>query len=166
MKEKKQVLFVMLFIIVIANAQQKNADQPKQNKILPVYPKIIFSYDAEGNQTERKFEWSTTAKVASTPTKETAPTKEIEPKVLSEDVVSYHPNPVKDELLLQWELSQDHSVAAINVFDFKMQLLQSYNNNSKSNSKNISFSNYPGGVYVVVLLYSNGKQKTIKIIKQ
>jgi hypothetical protein len=129
--------------------------------------KIYFSYDGEGNQTERNFVLMSTSKMTNKTTKEiVALNEDVLQKLPVDDGITYYPNPVKDDLFLQWELSQDNAVASIHVYDLNGHLVQSYSNGTRANSQTISFLNYPTGVYAVVLLYSNGKQKSIKIIKQ
>ncbi len=46
------------------------------------------------------------------------------------------------------------------------QLLKTYFGNRKVNFQNIAFHSYPSGVYAAVLLFNNGEQNAIKIIKQ
>ncbi|MFB9110374.1 MULTISPECIES: T9SS type A sorting domain-containing protein [Flavobacterium] len=127
--------------------------------------KITFSYDSlTGNQIVRSLCLNCqTAK----------PAKEIEAitdedliKFSSEDVISYYPNPVKEELYLKWELTNDNSVISIQIVGISGQVLKKYNTNGNINSQNIPFQSYPDGVYIVSLTYKNGEQKTIKIIKK
>ena len=131
--------------------------------------KIIFDYDLAGNQINR--ELCLSANCNGTGYKTTAP-KEITAlkdedleKFSPEDVISYYPNPVKEELYLKWELAADKTVKNIQLFDLNGRVLQNYGNLDKSNSLNIPFLNYPVGTYLVVLVYNDGEQKTIKIVK-
>lgn len=154
----KSLLVMFLLICLSATAQKKLQSELKASPPPPgLYGKIIFSYDIEGNQIERKFCYGCTSKTASP-----APIEIIS----AEDIISYYPNPVKEELYLKWELIKDNTVSAINVFGLNGQILKSYSGLTKTNSKNITFQNYPTGVYAVVLMCSNGEQKSIKIIKQ
>jgi hypothetical protein len=126
--------------------------------------KIIFSYDTAGNQVNRELciNCLTGKKVKNE--------KEIkkEDLIKSEvsDQISYYPNPVEQELYLSWDLIESNAVSSIQVYSLSGQLLQSFHNRDKINLQTISFQSYPRGVYAVVFLYSNGKQKSIKIIKQ
>jgi hypothetical protein len=92
--------------------------------------------------------------------------KEDLQKFSPEDVISYYPNPVKEELYLKWELIADKKVANIYLYTLNGQVLKTYNSLSKSNSLNVPFFDYPQGTYLVVLAYSDGEQKTIKIVKK
>lgn len=85
-------------------------------------------------------------------------------KFSPEDVVSYYPNPVKEELYLQWELIDGNSVSSVQVFSLTGQVLKSYT--GKNNNINIPFQDYSSGIYLVQLNYSKGQPKTIKIIKK
>lgn len=128
--------------------------------------KILFSYDSTtGNQIVRSLclNCQTTGK----PAKETSEiTNEDLLKFSSEDVISYYPNPVREELYLKWELTDSNFVTAIQITGIKGQLLKTYNVSGNVNSLNIPFQSYPSGVYVVSLAYKNGDHKTIKIIKK
>lgn len=87
-------------------------------------------------------------------------------KFSPEDVVSYYPNPVKEELYLQWELLEQNAVTSIQVFSISGQILKNYNEQGRNNSINIPFQDYSSGIYLVQLNYAKGKPKTIKIIKK
>lgn len=147
---KPQLLFVTLLFCVISNAQTK----------------IKFSYDTAGNQTSRIL-------CVNCPPETGKQIKEIEAivdedleKFSEEDVISYYPNPVKEELYLKWELTDDNYVTSIQVFSMTGQILTTYQTTKKNNTQNILFQSYPSGVYVVLLNYKSGDPKTIKIIKQ
>lgn len=148
---RKTILFVIFLISFLSNAQQK----------------INFGYDSAGNQISRSLCLSGCA------AKPVRGIKEIEAivdedleKFFPEDQISYYPNPVKEELYLKWELIDNNTISSIIVYGFNGQILKSYSNVERNNTQNISFQDYSIGVYLVVLNYSNGDQKTIKIIKQ
>lgn len=129
--------------------------------------KIIFGYDTAGNQTSRVL------CLTGCTAKQTKEIKEIEAlveedlqKFYPEDMISYYPNPVREELYLKWELLDDNKVSCIMVYGLNGQVLKSYSGQEKVNNQTISFQQYPTGIYAVVLNYFNGDQKTIKIIKQ
>ena len=130
--------------------------------------KITFEYDVAGNQIKRELCLQCTSKKSSTsPPKEIAALAEEDlEKFAPNDVISYYPNPVREELYLKWELSNDVYVKALQVYNFTGQVLKNYSQSERENTQTIPFQSYPSGVYLVVLEYSNGDQKTIKIIKQ
>lgn len=125
--------------------------------------KILFTYDTAGNQIQRELCINCTGKKAKDLkeiTKEDLITSEVS------DQISYYPNPVKEELYLFWELVNDKTVSSIQVYAINGKVLQSFQKRDKVNLQTIPFQSYPRGVYAVVLMYSNGEQKSIKIIKK
>ncbi|KAF2080631.1 T9SS type A sorting domain-containing protein [Flavobacterium sharifuzzamanii] len=150
---KKLITLLLLGFCAFTNAQQK----------------ITFSYDSAGNQILRSLCLS-----GCSPTgKSTEEVKEMEAvtnddllKFAKEDVISYYPNPVKEQLYLKWELINDNKVSSITVYALSGQVLQNFSRTESTDNQVISFGDYPRGVYLVVLNYKDGDQKTIKIIKQ
>jgi hypothetical protein len=130
--------------------------------------KITFEYDGAGNQIKRELCLTCTSKKANEiPPKEIAAiTEEDLEKFTPNDVISYYPNPVREELYLKWELTNDVYVKSLQVYNFNGQVLKSYSQSERENTQTIPFQDYPSGTYLVVLEYSNGDQKTIKIIKK
>ncbi|TRX42155.1 T9SS type A sorting domain-containing protein [Flavobacterium restrictum] len=129
--------------------------------------KISFEYDAAGNQISRTLCLSCTGKKATVIPKEIeAVTEKDLQKFTPNDVISYYPNPVKEELYLKWELANDAFVTTLMLYNFNGQVLNSYSKSKKEDTQTIPFQSYPSGTYLLVLNYNNGEQKTIKIIKQ
>lgn len=150
---KKNLLLILLLLSGVLNAQSN---------------KIVFQYDQSGNQTKRYLCLncpSTTGKIDNS--KEVAELQQEDLlKFYPEDAISYYPNPVKEELYLQWKLIDNNYVSNIKVFSVTGNLLDTYNENEKGNNHNISFHNYSSGMYIISILYKNGEEKSIKIIKQ
>lgn len=136
-----------------------------------VADRITFSYDNAGNQIQRILCINcTTSKMSNESIKEIAALEELEEEDLlkfsEQDVISYYPNPVKEELYLQWELMEGNYVTSIMLYDMNGRVLQSFSNLDTKNNQNITFQSYPIGMYAVVLFYKKGEQKSIKIIKK
>jgi hypothetical protein len=150
---KNYLLLLFLGLSLFAEAQNPN--------------KIIFDYDAAGNQIKR--ELCISCAQASYKTKALKEVTALQEKDLQkffpEDVIFFYPNPVKEELYLKWELVADKTVSSIYLYTMNGQVLKTYNDFKKTNTLNIPFSEYPTGTYLVVLVYNDGEQKTIKIIK-
>lgn len=129
---------------------------------------VKFTYDGAGNQVQRVLCINClSAKMANDSMKEVSALQEEDlQKFTPNDNISYYPNPVKEELYLQWELIENTQISSIRIYDLNGRLLQSLNDLNKVNYQNISFQNYSRGVYAVVLSYNNGEQKSIKIIKE
>lgn len=121
--------------------------------------KILFSYDQAGNQALREICINCTARTTA------KPVKELKKEDLQEiDQISYYPNPVSEELYLNWELVPDKKVIEIKLISISGKLLQTYVPADKQMS--ISFQGYPSGLYIVQLRYNTDEQKSIKIIKK
>lgn len=150
---KNYLLILFLGVTIFSKAQAPN--------------KITFDYDNAGNQIKRELCLSCT-----NPNYKTKDIKEVTAlqeedlqKFSLEDVISYYPNPVKEELYLKWELVAEKTVTNIQLYDLNGRVLQNYDKLEKNNNLNIPFLNYPKGTYLVVLVYNDGEQKTIKIVK-
>nr|WP_315224927.1 T9SS type A sorting domain-containing protein [uncultured Flavobacterium sp.] len=130
--------------------------------------KIKFTYDSTtGNQINRILCINCPSLKPSKSSEEIeAIEKEDLLKFSPNDIISYYPNPVKEELFLKWDLTNENFVTSIHVTGMNGQSLRSYKNKKEVNSQNIPFQNLPSGVYIVSLMYNNGEQKTIKIIKE
>jgi hypothetical protein len=129
--------------------------------------KIKFTYDPlTGNQLTRNLCFGCTAKPAREIKEIVALTNADLEKFSPEDVISYYPNPVKEELYLKWELIDDNTVASVQVFSITGQVLKNYNGLDRTNNVNIPFQEFSSGIYLVQLNYSKGDPKTIKIIKK
>lgn len=149
---KKHLLFTFIPFYFSVQAQQK----------------LLFNYDQAGNQILRELCLS-----GCSPTSKREDVKEIEALIQDDllkfspnDVISYYPNPVKEELYLQWELANENAVTSIQVYSMIGQALRTYQISERTNALNIPFQDYATGVYLVVLSYKDGGEKSIKIIKQ
>ena len=121
--------------------------------------KILFSYDQAGNQVLREICINCNARTTA------KPVKELKKEDLQEiDQISYYPNPVSEELYLNWELVPDKKVVEIKLISISGTLLQSYVPADQQMS--ISFQGYPSGLYLVQFSYNTYEQKIIKIIKK
>ncbi|WP_099711343.1 T9SS type A sorting domain-containing protein [Flavobacterium sp. 9] len=130
--------------------------------------KIGFEYDTAGNQIRRFLCVNclpSTGKTADVKEIDSLQEKDLQ-KFFSEDVISYYPNPVKEELYLKWQLSDDNVMSSIEVINMNGQILKRMSNLEQLTTQNLAFGAYSSGIYLIVLNYSNGKQKTIKIMKQ
>ncbi|MFB9109350.1 T9SS type A sorting domain-containing protein [Flavobacterium gyeonganense] len=146
----------LLFLLLLFSLSVKSQNQTK----------IKFSYDTAGNQTSRIL-------CVNCPPETGKQVKEIEAiveedleKIEGEDMISYYPNPVKEELYLKWELTDDNYVTSIQLFSLTGQVLKTFQGTKNTNTQNILFQSYPSGVYVILVNYKSGTPKSFKIIKQ
>jgi Secretion system C-terminal sorting domain len=147
----KKILTTIVFLITIGSLAQN---------------KLLFEYDKAGNQVKRELCINCNPLLGKA-LKEIAEIQtEDLVKFTPQDVLSYYPNPVKEELYLQWELSEINSVSKIEVYTLSGQLLKSYTALENKKSQNIPFSSLPQGIYNLRLIYTNAEVKAIKIIKE
>jgi len=128
--------------------------------------KLNFSYDQAGNQITRILCINCLAKSVKEIVEPEALREDDLEKFAPEDVVSYYPNPVREELYLQWELAHDNYVTSVHVYSMTGQVLRTFQISVAANNLIIPFQQYPTGVYLVLLSYKNGGEKSIKIIKK
>ena len=145
--------YILLFLIflsgVTANAQ-----------------KLTFSYDAAGNQITRT--WCSSCVLRSsgdTPKNTDDITEEDLEKFHPEDLVSYYPNPVQEQLYLKWELADGKRMSEINLYNINGQLIKTVKNLQNTDHYLFPFQMLPEGIYTLNLTYTNGKEEPIKIIK-
>ncbi|TCN57598.1 T9SS C-terminal target domain-containing protein [Flavobacterium circumlabens] len=149
---KKELLFLTFLFCLFSHAQT---------------PKIVFEYDAAGNQTKRYLCLKcppATGKIDQEKEAAASAQEEVLP-FLSEESISYHPNPVKETLYLKWKLKDNNRVTSVQVFSFLGQVLGTWSIGPGATDQSLPFQNYPDGTYLVVLHYSSGSQKSIKVIK-
>ena len=133
---------------------------------------IFFDYDNAGNQIRRRFIYvaNVAPRLNNTNLDDAVKiTQKPEENLLPSDIyheISYYPNPVKEELYLSWELANNNAVTSIQIYDLNGRLLRTFQGLATVNLQTIPFIEYSAGNYLVLLLYSNGEQKTIKIIKK
>jgi hypothetical protein len=127
--------------------------------------KIVFAYDAAGNQVKRELCISCPATTGKSIQEIEALKPEDLQQFFPEDVISFYPNPVKEQLYLQWELKDNNKVTSIQLYSLQGQLVKSFSKLDNTSNTIIDFMAYPQGIYNLVLVYANGEDKTIKIIK-
>lgn len=80
--------------------------------------------------------------------------------------MSYYPNPVREELYVKWKIETTKTVKSIEVYSMSGQILSSYSNLESTDITSVAFQSYPMGIYNLMLVYSNGETKTLKIVKK
>ena len=137
---------------------------PGDDIILTV-PKILFEYDAAGNQIRRELcincSLSSGRQAAAKETLTTQPQK-----FLPEDRLSYYPNPVKEALTIQWGKDDNGHIQKILVYAADGRQMSSITNSKATNNQIIPFLDFPPGVYMVVVFFDNKEQESVKIIKK
>lgn len=144
---KKNLIFLLVFWCFLGNAQR-----------------IKFNYDSAGNQTKR-FICLCAAKTDNDSIYKT-PETITENDLIKDDIISYYPNPVREELYLKWSLVQENYVSMIEVYSMTGQLMKNYSNLKELDKTAITFHDYPDGFYNLIMVYGNGDRKTLKIVKK
>ncbi len=128
--------------------------------------RIKFAYDANGNQISRLICINcSTYKNSAEPYKDT---DSIKPEDMIQDPdsehLSYYPNPVLEELYVKWK-NTNSSVSTIALYNLNGQLIKSIPNLENIDATSISFISLPEGYYNLLLYYTNGEIKSLKIVK-
>lgn len=126
--------------------------------------KLHFDYDVAGNQTMRRLciNCPSNRQIATAKTV----TKQDMIKSSVSDKINYYPNPVLEELYISWELVDDKMITEINLYSLSGATLQTIKMPEADSVLTVPFGNYPSGLYIVVLTYNDGKNKSIKVEKK
>jgi len=132
--------------------------------------RIRFQYDAAGNQISRAICANCLAKTNTPTTTETFKTAEtLTEKDLIQDVefeqLSYYPNPVLEELYVKWHNTATTAVSQVTLYNVNGQEVKTVNNLQNTTKTTISFNQLPEGYYILVLSYTDGSTKNLKIVK-
>ena len=174
---KRFLSLVFLFFFINNWAQNPNVrtlaaaspivTSPTQAIAEPLPPdpnSVSFEYDDAGNQVVRKPIY-----LLARPSKP-ADIKPDEPKTfLESDIYSdvlYYPNPTIEILYVKWKNENETFVDTMQLFNLNGQQMSQINDLKNVETTEIDFQRYPAGFYELVLVYSNSKKKTLKIIKQ
>jgi hypothetical protein len=133
---------------------------------------LSFSYDAAGNQIERKWVCINCVPAqASVGGKNTELNRgllkkqEVELSGQAGRSVKAYPNPVREILHVNWQITEkDIAVKRLQVFNITGVKL--YDQNVIGTDQfEIAFNQYPAGTYLFMVTYSDNKKETLKIIK-
>lgn len=130
--------------------------------------RIKFNYDSAGNQTQRYICFGcSAAKIEDNPfvDVENIMTKEEIQEDNETSNVKYFPNPVLEELNVNWTNSQESNLQKIDLYSLNGQFIKSYIISKDNGSIVIPFNNYAEGYHNLILSFSDNNRKTIKIVK-
>lgn len=125
---------------------------------------VAFEYDSMGSQINRTYNSSGSRLSQQQPKDYKDLVANDFQKFFSEDIISYYPNPVKDELFLKWEVLNDNVVDNITIYNINGTLVKEIKF-IKENETIISFQNFNSGTFLVNLNFTSGEQKSITVIK-
>lgn len=129
------------------------------------FGRVNFNYDTAGNQSQRILCVNCNNGRYSDQEYDVIVENEMM-KFSADDTFSFYPNPVKEELHIKWNLTDGKNVSEIGVYSLNGQLIKVFNKLENCQTKNIPFLDYPQGTYLIVLNFTNGKQKSITILKK
>ena len=124
---------------------------------------VRFTYDVAGNQTSR-FYILISNKLSNAKTVDDIVDADLFKSDIS-DKIKYYPNPVKEDLYIQWINQEDKVVESITIYNSGGQQLLNFKVSESERNTTVNFQNYPSGFFSVELLYSNGERKNLKVIK-
>ncbi len=128
---------------------------------------IWFDYDVHGNQIKRRKIYLAQNRGGNyiAPSEIKNEEKKFEESDIYSDV-KYFPNPVVEILNVQWINDNEKFVQNIQVFNLSGQLMGMLPIDRNYEEVEVDFRLYPSGFYELVLIYSDGNQKTLKIVKK
>lgn len=127
--------------------------------------KIVFSYDAAGNQIQRVLVLCNPCYTLVHKSSTKLQPEDFQ-KFTPEDDISYYPNPVQQELFLKWDLVNDKKVTTIQVVSVTGIVLKTFSSLEAASEQIINFLEYPTGNYFLEMMYTNDEKKSIQIIKK
>jgi len=134
-----------------------------------VAQKLAFSYDASGNQTERR--WicincpSARQMAAEKKTLDKFNNNELADGLTTERGIKAYPNPLKEILNVSWGAPDKIFLKSIDVYSVGGNRVYKKAYNQDERQATISFQQLPPGTYILVGQYSDAKTETIKLIK-
>lgn len=147
---KNKILLLMLFFEMCIYAQNVN--------------KVTFEYDTAGNQIRREICINCPSSSGRQAAKETIAGQTE--NSLTQDRLSYYPNPVKEELNIQWGEEDKGHIQSIVVYSIDGRQMSTIAGIKATGIQTIPFLNFPAGMYLVVIRFDNKKEESIKILKK
>ncbi|MFD1255902.1 T9SS type A sorting domain-containing protein [Mucilaginibacter terrae] len=132
--------------------------------------KLTFSYDASGNQTERRWVCincpvARSTSLASSKISSTDSGGELVSEVITSRSLKISPNPVEQTLRVMWKTPDKLYINKIEIFSMSGVRVYGANYKQDQREDQIFLSKLPPGAYILVGYYSDNKTETIKLIK-
>jgi hypothetical protein len=132
--------------------------------------KIIFDYDASGNQVYRGIVIEMTGyglRSNALPEMDNEEDMDEEMPSFGYDnaKLRYYPNPVENILNIEWD-KEYKRVDFMILYTSNLQKLKEVGNLSRENHTNIDFGYLPPGSYYLTVFYLDGTKETITLIKR
>jgi hypothetical protein len=152
MNTRNKLLICLFLYILCGNIQAQN--------------RVSFDYDSAGNQIKRFVCINCNGRTAITDS-----INEVSDVIVDQNLsgriskLSYYPNPVSEILTIKYE-SEETYISSIEVYSLNGKFLEKYENINNYQTLELNFLNQPQGFYSVLIFYSDGKNKSIKIVKK
>lgn len=134
-----------------------------------VAQKLAFSYDASGNQTERRW---VCINCPSARSMDLAKKLNLEGNLDLENgelvngrQLKVFPNPLSETLNVTWKVQEKLYLKGIDVLSMGGNRVFSASYKSDERQTQISFGKLPPGTYLMIAKYSDSQTETIKLIK-
>lgn len=134
-------------------------------------PELSFDYDEAGNQIKREWicincpPYTTPYQLSSKYVSSTTVTPPATNKIADRKLLAF-PNPLREQLTLKWDNTSYYikaievsTIAGASVFN------QSYNYTEGVTEITVPFSKQIPGLYFIRVLYSDGKQDLVRVVK-
>lgn len=130
--------------------------------------KLAFTYDTSGNQITRQRICINCTPAARSALVESDSINLIadELKNISNFQLRSYPNPVADELHVEWINNPEMLVYKIQLFSNNSQLLLDMSINDKQGEQTLNFGTFPAGIYHLIVHYNDQRTKSFKIVKK
>jgi len=125
---------------------------------------LSFTYDGAGNQVVRE--------IICVNCRNSQNFKKNEEKSIDfttadlESKISFYPNPVQEELVINWTATNLRQVEGIEIYTIQGKTMFSQTNLSGKSGASVYFTDYAQGMYLVSLIYNDGTSENFKIIKK
>lgn len=124
---------------------------------------LYFNYDAAGNQVLRDILCVNCGGTVKPSNKKLASDENISVSVES---ITATPNPVTHKLKVKWVYNKLNPLKELQLRSANGSLLQKIPVKTRAGQRELDFSSYPPGLYLLAAMQANGKVTTIKIVKQ
>ncbi|GEP50177.1 hypothetical protein FNO01nite_08490 [Flavobacterium noncentrifugens] len=129
------------------------------------YNAIKFDYDTAGNQIKRYMIYLADGQGKHLSGEDSS---EISNNLVQDQEnfqISYYPNPVRSELYVKWIENTNEDLQKMYLYDLNGKQMNYFPNLTSEDNIIIDFQQYPSGIYNLLLYYSSGKTKTLKIVR-
>lgn len=130
--------------------------------------KLVFSYDAAGNQILRdRICVGCVLKTQQNIVEKVYEEQEGGSGAKDKDNLKFaaYPNPVTDVLQTYWKNTNDEFIVHMSMYTIENKLLYSNQISLKQANQDINFAGYPPGVYILTYTYNTNRRESYKVLK-